>query len=231
MKKILITLSCLLTVIITNVSHGATTNGYVMGPCSNSALVSFCSNSVHNCGSSSSTIRPPVGYDYCSALTVSGQTEKYVVCVSTSAMCNTLGNCPENHKGVVTVSLSRTTVGSATVTYTQKCCNMATCVALPFTDVPGENYQRDTRQYCTATGTCAQTQPVWRCKAGYYNTQGVAPTARVPDCASCATATDISVATSAAGSYNITDCYIPPNLSLNGNNGNFKYTQICFYRQ
>lgn len=203
-----------------------------MGTCTqSSAFTTFCSNPIHNCGSSSSTLRPPAAYQYCTALQISNNSDvKNVVCFATSAMCQTVTTCPDNHVGNVTVSLSPLGVGTTSVIYTQKCCNKATCVTLPYSDVAGEDYQRNTPQSCNANnGTCVPSQPSWRCKPGFYNSLGFGPTARVPDCVSCATATSVPQATSAAGSKDITECYVPANITQNSTKGTYKYTSSCYW--
>lgn len=48
-------------------------------------------------------------------------------------------------------------------------------------DVSGQNYQRNT-EYCTSGNSHASA---YRCKAGYYNTKGVAEGTAIPSCTQC----------------------------------------------
>lgn len=106
----------------------------------------------------------------------------------------------------------------------KSCVSCTNCNSIDWTAYR-TGYERRINRDCECDGTCTSTTQ-YRCAVGYYGTS----TNGTSGCTRCPSSGGIYGTTAAAGSKNITSCYIPANQTMSDGTGEYVFTNKCYYK-
>ena len=152
---------------------------------------------------------------------------------SSTGLITQIADCTECQTGYELTSTS-TTCGVLTIPYNKcqtTCADCTDCTSdTSWTTAEDSSglviisHQQKIIRTCDC-GTCIET-PEYRCAAGYYGT----PTSLSDGCYRCPSS-GVVYGTSAAGSTEITSCYMPSETSMTDDSGTFQFTSDCYYSE
>ncbi|MBR1953918.1 MAG: hypothetical protein IKA25_02485 [Alphaproteobacteria bacterium] len=110
-------------------------------------------------------------------------------------------------------------------------CDSCGAGIMPIWSSPKTGYQSLTEFSCGLTTGCECTQSTkYRCAAGYYGTASYSQLNGYRGCTRCPSSGGV-YGTSAAGSTEITSCYMPSGKSMTDDVGTYEYTSNCYYTE
>ena len=96
---------------------------------------------------------------------------------------------------------------------------------------PKTGYQSTVVYSCGISTSCECTSSIkYRCAAGYYGTPSYSQLTGYSGCTRCPSSGGV-YGTSAAGSTEITSCYMPSGTSMTDDVGTYEYTSNCYYTE
>lgn len=149
----------------------------------------------------------------------------------------TAANCTACEDGYILSPKSVASSGACVLTKVNECvCDTSalTCInRVVWTDEKNElgvktGVQTSTIRYADSVTCSCQTKNNYRCAAGYYAAAIQTDATIKPTCNRCPNL-GLVFGTNAAGSALITSCYIPADISIVDNSGEYVFTEACNY--